>query len=364
MFGVNAQAIRVFNQNPNVQHKLVYGGELYRKHTTNYRTDDKTQAKYVDKQHADSYSVYAEDQMRFGRFQLTPGLRYDFYKPSSTTSAKNFKRFSGALAGSVDLNDKVNAFASYTQFFNGPPLPSSVFNQGAGRGDKRLSLAHNPNLKPETGANAELGFTTKTTGLLNPNDQFAFTGKVFHTKYKDTIEFERRVKRDCTSLKEDNNGKCTIYHNLGDNKVTGFEVSGRYQLDKLGLKASYSRSRSKLQHPTGTLNLRDDSGTFNLGLDYEIGNGATVGANYKRVASNTRQELAQSKRETYFYPSYQVLDLYGSYVPPKFPALKLDFGIYNVANKAYFSHASKTHPTRGSDYEMGRNVKISASYQF
>lgn len=359
--GITVKTHQQINQE-NIKHKLIYGGEFYRKHSTNEASATKA------KQEANSYSAYVEDQIRFGRFQVTPGIRYDYYDPASNVGNKTFDQISGALAGSFAVNDNIDVFASYTQFFNGPPLPGTNFN-ATGRENKKINktvaVVANPDLKPETGTNAEFGISTHAKGLIKDNDKATFVAKVFRTNFDDIVEFDDRTFRNCNTLAVEDTGACSIYVNLGKTKVDGFEVATNYQLNNLALRASYSKSDSKVNHNKyGELNLRDNSGTFNFGVDYDFNNGATVGAAFKMVSSNDRREIDRGTPKVFHYDSYNVFDIYGSYIPPSIPSLKLNLGVYNVADKAYYSHSSKISSDRGNDYEMGRNIKVGATYRF
>ncbi len=355
--GITVKAKQNLNKDK-LNHRLVYGGELYRKHST----DEVNASAQNAKQEADSYSAYIEDQIRIGRLQITPGVRYDYYKPASGVSNEKFDQVSGALASSFAINDNLGVFASYTQFFNGPPLPGTNFNH-FGRGGR--VIVANPDLKPETGANAEIGISASRKNVFTDKDNLNFVAKVFRTDYDDTVEFDDRTARNCNTLAVETGGGCSIYQNLGDGKVDGFELATNYHFDKLAVRASYSKSESKINHTKyGELNLRDDSGTFNLGMDYDFGNGVTIGTALKSVQSNTRREVDRGTAKDFYYKGYQVFDIYGTYVPPSMPDLKLNLGVYNIADEVYYSHASKVSPDRGDDTEMGRNIKVSATYRF
>ncbi|MGD6053319.1 TonB-dependent receptor, partial [Xanthomonas citri pv. citri] len=63
-------------------------------------------------------------------FALTPGVRFDHYKPSERLSSDDYNQLSGALAGEFKLTPNHSLFASYTQLFNGPPLPETIHQSG------------------------------------------------------------------------------------------------------------------------------------------------------------------------------------------------------------------------------------------
>lgn len=65
--------------------------------------------------------------------------------------------------------------------------------------------------------------------------------------------------------------------------------------------------------------------------------------------------------------SYNVHSVYAQWVPPQADRLTLTLGVDNLFDEQYYSHASRTGVARGfelDDYEPGRNIKVSAAYQF
>lgn len=64
---------------------------------------------------------------------------------------------------------------------------------------------------------------------------------------------------------------------------------------------------------------------------------------------------------------YDVHNLYAQWVPSNVDGLSVTFGVDNVFDEQYTSHASRSGTARGftlDDYEPGRNYKLSAAYQF
>lgn len=350
--GITAQAVQQKSHklgDQDVQHKLVYGGEFYKKSSTS----SKSQTRPKDaSQAARSYSLYLEDQINLGRFQLTPGIRHDLYKTAELSGDKKFNKTSGALAGSVKLLDNLNLFASYTQFFNGTPLPETIRNGGTPYIDPERGI--NPDLEPETGNNKEIGFNLLQKDLIRQGDRASLTTKHFRTDFDNTTESITVNDQG----KPDRGGKYTLYRNAGETTLKGYEIIGDYQYKNLTLKASYAHAKSKKANGTS---LRDTGDELKLGIDYLINKNISLGASYNHTRSVTRQEIQRGSQTIadVTYPSYNTLDIYGSYTPQTLPNLKLDLGIYNLNNRHYTRHSS-----RSTDAEAGRNLKLTATYQF
>ena len=65
-------------------------------------------------------------------------------------------------------------------------------------------------------------------------------------------------------------------------------------------------------------------------------------------------------------PNYDVHDIYMSYTPTQVEGLKATLGVYNIFDETYASHASRNNALDDNytDFEMGRNIKTSLTYQF
>lgn len=322
-------------------HKFVYGAEAYQK-----------SSEYLGgyKQEATSYGAYLEDQIDMGRLHLTPGVRYDSYEASQLVGEGEFDKVSGAIAASVDLTDDVSVFGSYTQFFNGPPLPEAIRNKDGG------TVFVNKDLEPETGANTEFGISAASNDVLAEGDRVGLVAKVFDTDLTDKIS---RTKVDCTTGKS--GGDCTSYVNADEDiTIEGYEIAANYRLDNVLLKVSYDHSETEA---VSSRDIRTSGDRFSVGMDYLMDGNYSFGMRYNHVGDVERLDNIRGVGDKFVnYPSYDTFDLYGSYVPTALPDFKLDLGVYNVTDTYYVEHTSAK--LFGGDAAEGRNVKVSVTYQF
>ena len=65
-------------------------------------------------------------------------------------------------------------------------------------------------------------------------------------------------------------------------------------------------------------------------------------------------------------PNYDVHDIFMSYAPRQLDGVKATVGVYNLFDETYASHASRNNILDDvyTEFEMGRNIKASLSYQF
>lgn len=344
-------------------HKLIAGAEHYKKESEMSRDFVKTGT-----DEAKNTSVYLEDQWQMGKLTLTPGVRYDRYEsPEFVSAGKTYNNVVGALAASYEIAPRTQVFASYTQLFNGPDLSQAIFNQDGN------DTYVNSNLKAEEGDNAEVGIATTLRGLTTADDALQLSGKYFETNIENYIEFVREGGRhpglDCNTGQL--NGSCQgVINKDEDYKIKGVELSADYKVDNFSMGLSYARARSKGKETGYSISSvsgsSSDSGDkYMVNLAYEPTDTTELGWRSTYVAALTpNTETVETEKS-----NYNVHDIFMSYMPKQVEGLKATLGVYNIFDENYASHASRIIEPRPdgnlrTDFEPGRNIKASLTYQF
>ncbi len=346
-------------------HKLIAGVEHYKKESDYNSVERGTTKPVSGTDEAKSTSVYLEDQWQIDKLTLTPGVRYDRYEsPEYVSAGKTYNNVVGALAASYEIAPRTQVFASYTQLFNGPDLSQAIFNSNG------QDTFVNSNLKAEEGDNVEVGITTTLRGLTMADDTLQLSGKYFVTTIENYIEFVRagkdRVGLDCATGQL--GGKCQGTINKDeDYKIKGVELSADYKIDNFSMGLSYARARSSGQETgyniSSVSGSSSDSGDkYMVNLAYEPTDTTELGWRSTYVASLTPKAATVQPEK----PNYNVHDIFMSYTPKQVAGLKATLGVYNIFDETYASHASRNNALDDdyTDFEMGRNIKTSLTYQF
>ncbi len=338
-------------------HKLIAGVEHYKK-------ESEMERDFIKKgsDDAKNTSIYLEDQWKNGKLTITPGVRYDRYEsPEFVSAGKTYDNVVGALAASYEVAPLTQVFASYTQLFNGPDLSQAIFNSN---GDK---IYVNNNLKAEEGSNAEIGIVNTLRDLTVAGDALQLSAKYFETDIENFIEFVRsggtRVGLDCATGQS--GGACQGAVNSDEDfKVKGVELAADYKMDNFSMGLSYARARSKGDKtgdsiPSVTGSSSNSGDKFMVNLNYEPSDVVGLGWRSTYVAS-----ITDNKQNT--KPNYDVHDIYMNYAPRQLDGVTATLGVYNLFDEAYASHSSRlnTADAAATDFESGRNIKASLSYQF
>lgn len=345
-------------------HKLIAGVEHYKKESEMTRDFGKAST-----DEATNTSVYLEDQWQMGKLSLTPSVRYDRYEsPEYVSAGKTYDNVVGALAASYEIAPRTQLFASYTQLFNGPDLSQTIFNSDG------VNTYVNNDLKAEEGDNAEVGIATTLRGLTVADDSLKLSAKYFETNIENYIEFVRaggsRTGMNCTTGQLGTSAApeaCQgVINNDEDFKIKGVELSADYRADNFNMGLSYARARSKGEDTGYNISSVSGSGSesgdkYMVNLGYAPTSTTELGWRSTYVADVTPNTAGDDNEK----PGYDVHDIFMTYTPTQIEDLKATLGVYNIFDETYASHASRNSIDDAyTDFEMGRNIKTSLTYQF
>ncbi|WP_413693666.1 TonB-dependent receptor domain-containing protein [Psychromonas sp. KJ10-2] len=314
------------------------------------RTTDGVRA--GNKEYVDSVAVYIENEIALtDKLLVTPGVRYDVYTMDANSSDDTFKEVSFALAAEYMINDEWTTRASATELFQGPVLPGSF-----------LSTVHddNPDLKAETGINYEVGLSYETIDFVGM-DEFGFSVTLFETQIDDYID---------NSI----TGKVGI-ENLGDVQIRGVESSVNLRKGLFTSRLTYAHSDSEYTDVNESANASYVK-TVGQALDNEVGDSFSLNLGYTFPSINVNVswtsmvtlDLHKDVSEDTSKAGYDVHDFSVQWRLAQVRDLTLTAGIDNIFNEQYASHASHysslDSDSNTTDYEDGRKIKVSASYQF
>lgn len=172
-----------FAQTGALDHELSFVIEAFRDDVT---TDDPTVAggSLTASGQRDIWSVYAQDAVAVtGATQLTLGLRAESYRLSSTDGRSDGMGTSPSLTISHQVVPALTLFATVAQAYRPPTLSESLVN-GQHPPPATFYIRPNPDLKPESSFNQEIGATLTLSDLLLADDQL--TGQI--TAYRNDVD--------------------------------------------------------------------------------------------------------------------------------------------------------------------------------
>ncbi|WP_394251978.1 TonB-dependent siderophore receptor [Vibrio profundi] len=326
-----------------LDNSVVYGAEYLDRTTSSEYGSEKFMEESTT-----SIAVFVEDTLYLtDDLFVMAGLRYDDYQRDAVTSDKSFNEVTWSLGADWQFANDWAVFANTRSLFKGPELLETYI--------RYQDVAYvDDDIKAETGQNTQAGLR------FDKQIDSHYVGATF-TAFKTTIDDY------ITEAYQGATGSYRIY-NLGDAEIEGFELSATYGYEMFHSKVSFSRSDNEDVTNGGPIiagngNSSDIGDSIAVTLDYQadsidtqFGWTSIVVLEEDNVVEGTDPKEA-----------YDVHNLYAQWLPADVENLSVTFGIDNIFDELYVSHASRSGLARTAvtdDYEPGRNYKLSLAYQF
>ncbi|MGV7207367.1 TonB-dependent receptor family protein [Oxalobacteraceae bacterium A2-2] len=278
----------------------------------------------------DAHAVYVEDQVAYGRWRVTPGLRYEHVemeRDNVLTAYRQELRNSKALPSlnvGYLLSPSVTLFGNYSTAF-------------ATAQHQMLALAASTdNLQPETARTAELG-------ARYAGQQWKLDGALFHTLYSDQI-----VYMSASPLS---------YQNLGKTRHQGLEAHAEYRFAKAGplrgfsAYASYTYTDATQRYgayqgkdvPFYSRNVNTEGVRYQRGA-WTVDVNSTYQSHQYADAANTVAESADGSVGE--IAAYRLWNANISWKVPGQDQVRIQAGVNNIGNKISY--------TRNTDLNLGK----------
>jgi len=322
--------------------RLSYGVDGYIQYVSGTR-NSLPRAQYPNA-HGSAFGFFAQSELKFFDIvTLTPGGRFDSFsrRPESAALGPNLEanRFSPRVSVNIDPVKWIGFYGLYAEAFRAPALNELYVSGTHFPGN---SFIPNPNLRPETARNREVGVNIKFDDLLTKSDRLRARLTYFNTNYHDFID------QVITATTTTNVNRSTA-------NISGFEAELAYTGFGFFGSIAASRVRGDQTSPTNTplSSIPGDKLVLTAGYTHEP-TGLTFGGRAKFVADQFRVPTG-----TPATTGYSLFDLFVSWEPVSGPlaGVRMDFGIDNLTDRRYRDHLSAV-----GDY--GRNVKFTTAFQF
>lgn len=271
------------------------------------------EAHYIDKKRHNQ-AFYAEDALTFGKFTVTPGLRWD---RNSTFGSHQTPR----LAMNYKANKDFNVYTSWGRVFSPPRLNDQFYITSTSHG--------NENLQPEEGYTQTLGFQYQA------GPKTVLEGSVFHSNLQHVIRWNRAVMPHEAE-------------NLDEEDKRGFELTWKQKVnDKWDYEGGYSYIRTKVDKGAGL--------TFDT--TYNQPNGYHAGVHYHsgKWQAGADMTAGTGRNDTYYRNnSYVVWNVSASYSPDAVTTMYVK--VNNLNDEAYDLYHN--YPAAGRNWQVGVKKKF------
>ena len=328
----------------------------------------------------ENISIFSENIFYINkRMSVTPGLRYENIL---TATEGNYQRINSDAAGNVILNETLNSIESRRRSFvllglglsykASQPLEyySNISQNYRSVTFADISIINpafsiNPNITDEKGYTIDLGIRGKIKKMMS------FDLNFFHLSYQNRIGFIQKAFKD-GSVKSERG-------NVGDANLSGLESLidlNIGELFKMNLKKYSLNSFINYSFIETRYSNSDIQGIKGKKVEFVPKDNLKFGLRYgyKNLALNMQfsyvsEQFTDSSNAVEgnlsgvigVIPAYKLVDLSGAFKLNKF---KLEFGVNNTLNEAYFTRRATGYPGPGIIPSPGRNFYLSTQYKF
>jgi len=290
---------------------------------------------------------YVQAEFMLGDVQVIPGVRFDSYSLGGTYD-DSFSQVSPKLAAKWQANDDLHFNFGFGRIFKGPGLPETLMISD--------TIKQSADVKAETGNHVEFNLGYDMQGLFNVD-----RADLYVNVYQYSIDNYYHPTKN-TSLDR----------SRVDLTMKGIEAGFNLAHDELSVYVTYSYNDG--ENDAGdyvTDNPYSGTHVVNLGADYAIGDSMLLGINSyfasKAELVNSWVEDGETVSEDFNKKGYGVTNLWLNYDAPMITGLSIKLAVENAFDKAYQNHNSFGMYWGNEDYndnEVGRNYKLSVSYQY
>jgi vitamin B12 transporter len=298
-----------------------------------WRKDEIESSNYGNKDNTVG-AVYLQNKWNItDKLILTPGVRYDkndtYGNKTTPQIGVNYKQ-----------NENTSYYASWGKVFQAPRFddlywPHQHYKANPIWGTKDQTYDGNPNLKPETGWNAEIGITHRFDDTLE--------GKIsyFNRKLNDAITWK--------DISSDNNKEHWVPLNVNEQEASGFEVQLSKKLTSewsTFVGYNYLNVKNKTQESKDFVrdsNIADR--TWNVGMAY---NANKVSADIKGTAVTGRTNSEFKEKDYWLWDANLNVKLDKDYTA---------FMTVNNIFDEYYDRAAG-YPCGGRNYVFGVRVRF------
>ncbi|WP_321283390.1 TonB-dependent hemoglobin/transferrin/lactoferrin family receptor [uncultured Vibrio sp.] len=350
------------------EHNLIYGASFSDKDIANTNKEFNSVGSdqvifYIPDAQETRYGLFAQDEITFGNWIVTPGVRFDSFDtdPGDTSAnpslnaASEYKDYSdsavtGRLGTVYKLNEENRLFVQISQGFRAPDFQELYYSYG----NPMYGYVNkpNPDLEAEESISYEGGWRYNTDLVSNEIS-------LFYSDYDNFIENQLVSGSFMTGD--------AVYQSININKATikGVELANQLSWDEFMPVEGFSSriAAAYTEGEDGDGNPLNSVSPWNtvVGLSYDSVNqwGTTVNLSYTAKKS-------QSDIDGDYQPidAATVVDITAYYKPIK--DLTLRAGVFNVTDEEYYNW----NDVRGLSAEdkdrteAKRNFSLTAKYEF
>ena len=328
-------------------HAVTVGGDFFR---DDVKTKDAagTGDLYTPSGERSAWGLFVQDQITYSSWlEVIGALRYDGYSLEGGDAESDGSRISPKITVGVKpfeetFAEGLQVYGSYAEGYRAPAVTETLIN-GVHPGFAAFTFVPNPNLKPETAHNFEVGVNYTRDGLFTPDDKLRLKAAWFHNEVDDYIDGVFNFTGNWAT-------STYTYENVANATLTGVEFEAVYDAGRYyaGLGASVVRGdNDDTGEPLTTVPAASITTTAGMRfLDERL----SLGAQWQAVFAQDRVPAGTPASQ-----SYNLVNLFARYQATDNLALGLD--VKNLLDETYTEYLSE-QPSEGLSVMVSLTARL------
>ena len=308
---------------------------------------------------------FINDRVQIDRLTVSAGLRLDDFKSDYGRLKLDDSKVSPNIFVEYQLHDNWSAFAGYKESVSASgTIPTGWLSR-----INNKTIVSTGSLKAESSVQKEAGLRFNSNSFIAANDQAHISLKYYQTRLNNLIEVAGGgspafcIGPGAGESSKDDPAACLAAGSAAKPlTIKGWALNAGWALNSYSTNLSIAINDTKRGgEPIGTVRRAAASQGDQLVWDNQWQANDEFGFGYTLTAVKRLTSVPKNQPER---AGYMVHSIQSDWQPLATPNLTLNLAVHNLLDKKYSEHTTLNGGASGIVAETGRDVRLSASYQF
>ncbi len=341
-----------------IAHAVTIGGDIFR---DKIKVEDGDPAGSADEFTPTgkriAYGAFIQDEIEVTDWlEFIGALRFDGYELSGGGNKSTGTRISPKVTVGITPFQGIQFYASYAEGYRAPAV-TEAFNSGTHPVPPAFVITPNPNLKPETAQNYELGVNLKFDDIVTDGDAFRAKATIFRNEVKNYIDafLTGFIPATCFGFPFNTCGTFQ-YQNISKARLEGVEVEATYDAGTHFAQMAYTRIRGDdLAADVPLISVHPDKLVTTVGLRF-LEERLTIGGRWTMVdAQNRLPGVDRTGGVVVARGSHDPVDLFATYDHNRYFSTAIT--LKNIFDESYTKYLN-LDPSPGFTAGISATIKL------
>ena len=351
------------------EHKLTTGLDWFKEESTTQQRGEADKSLGLEDRSVTitnkNIGIFITDRVQIDRLTVSLGVRFDDIKSDYGPLKVDKNEISPNIYTEYQLHDNWAVFAGYKESVSASStLPASALS----RVNNKTAISTG-SFKAESSVQKEAGLRFNSNNFMTANDHTHLSVKYYQTRLNNLIEGRGGqaplfcIGPGAGNAATNDPAACLAAGNAAKPLIfKGWAINAGWSLNSYSTNVSIAINDTKRGgEPFGTVRRTAASQGDQLAWDNQWQATDELGFGYTMTAVKRLTSVPKNQPER---AGYMVHSLQSDWQPLAVPNLTLNLAVHNLLDKKYSDHSTLDGGAGGIVAETGRDVRVSATYQF